>query len=98
MLRLLFGVNSTKTTIPFKNPRDSSKSERTSISTFRDTLIVIPSQISNVVNTIRSLGVLSSDDIEFIKYLDQETLFNLILEYNTNLFHRLALYKLNMYK
>ena len=97
MYKLLFGTTSVKTTIPFKRQHDSNKSE-TSVSTFRDTLIVIPSPISNIVNTIRSLGVFTSEDIEFIRYLDSETLVNLIFEYNSVLTHRLALYKLNMYK
>jgi hypothetical protein len=94
MLSYLFKKSDPKTIIPFKS-HESNKSVSIKVSQFEDTEIVKNTPISNVVNTVRILGLLSSNDIEFLKYLDQETLYNIILEYNLALTFRLAMQNRN---
>ncbi len=92
MFSYLFKIQDPKSIIPFSNKSISIK-----VSQFEDTEIVKSTPISVVVNTVRILGILTTYDIEFLKFLDQETLFNIILEYNLALTYRLAMQNRNRY-
>ena len=93
MFSYLFKNSEHKNIIPFKAQQDSNKSVSISksVSQFIDTDIAKPSPISAVVNTVRILGLLSPNDIDFLQFLDSETLYNIILEYNLALTFRLAM-------
>ena len=80
-----------KSIIPFTKQYESNKSVSIKLSQFEDTEIVKKTPISTVVNTVRILGLLSPNDIDFLQFLDAETLYNIILEYNLALTFRLAM-------